>query len=86
MPTSLDPVPQTMRTCFGFVVVNKRELEELAANNGDTFKLLAGIVGAADAGDALLVLQPKIKKRKQKLPPSTRLFMVHIGNLARKKV
>jgi hypothetical protein len=62
--TTLDPVPRMFRACPGHLVLNHRELEALADNDGDVFKEITEIVKAEDAAEVRKVYRyPRWRKK-----------------------
>ena len=76
LPTNLDPVPRNFRAVPGCLAVNERELAELNAGNGETFKMLAQISRAEDMADAnrTWVLH---KRKATRVGPSVRMSMLN---------
>lgn len=80
IPTTLDPLPELFRAAPGCIALNRKELDALARNDGETFKRLAAIAHEHDRRDARGIgvwRRWKIPKATgPRLNPSTRLSMV----------
>lgn len=51
IPASLDPLPRLFRAVPGHIALNHREIDELRAGNGRTFKAVMQIIATEDHRD-----------------------------------
>ena len=64
VPTTLEPIPPLLRTAFGCIAMNTREIAAFRAGDPDVFKFVTETCRAADARDALGIEGYRRRRRR----------------------